>query len=179
MPRISHELTTQYGYTENWSREFGTPNSKHSVFKKAINSYNQSMKDENYPLAFLISGSLLEDRIRACYFMIEWRDRCVRFLGDDKGKIDWRTEEWSERLKPKPNEIFSVSLDTILKRMVENGSISNLRRKRKTGWILDIRELLSSLSMWNSDRYDKEICTKLFQEFRYYDKVLRQIKSIG
>ncbi|MDA9886036.1 hypothetical protein N9D55_01225 [Flavobacteriaceae bacterium] len=58
-------------------------------------------------------------------------------------------------------------------------SISNLRRKRKTGWILDIRELLSSLSMWNSDRYDKEICTKLFQEFRYYDKVLRQVKSIG
>lgn len=168
------------GYFEHWVRDYLSNEEKRSVFQKTIESYNQSIKEKNYSLGFLIASSLLEDRIKSCYVLIEWRDRCSRILGTKPNEPLSSTIEypsgWIERIKPTPNEVNSVRLESMLERIKNHGSISN-NRKKKTLFLLEVRETLSSLSMWNSDRYSEENCKKFFQEFRYYDKVVRQIKS--
>ena len=61
------------GYFEHWEREHLGENSKQSIFSKTIESYNKSIEQGNYSLGFLISSSLLEDRIKSLWVLVEWR----------------------------------------------------------------------------------------------------------
>lgn len=74
------------GYFEHWEREHLGSIGKYSVFKSTIESYNKSLEDGNYPLGFLIASSLLEDRIKSVWVIVEGQ-RYAKNLKTDKMSV--------------------------------------------------------------------------------------------
>ena len=144
------------GYFEHWEREHLGSLGKYSVFKSTIESYNKSIEDGNYPLGFLIASSLLEDRIKSVWVIVEWKRRGT---------------------KPTPTDVSKCSLEGMLKDVCEMGHISKTMRD-KTLFILEERNILTNLSMWNTDRYSEHICEKFFKYFRRYDDVVQKVKEL-
>ena len=182
------------GYFEHWEREHLGNSGKYSVFKSTIESYNKSIVDENYSLGFLISSSLLEDRIKSIWVLVEWKRRMSelhpssRILRDtipldeieDKSlptSLHLESGKQVYRVKPSPTDVSQKSLESMVEDICKEEYIS-ITLKDKTLYILEERNILTNLSMWNADRYSKDICEKFFTYFRRYDDIVREVKVL-
>jgi len=182
------------GYFEHWEREHLGENSKQSIFSKTIESYNKSIEQGNYSLGFLISSSLLEDRIKSLWVLVEWKQRMKSLFPTKENiglmdtipitevevqpiemSVHLDSEKVVYRIKPTPSDVSKVPIEKMLEDIKDYGAISN-NSKKSTLFLLEIRNILTNLSMWNQDRYTEENCKKFYQEFRFYDKIVRQVK---
>ena len=156
MRLITTNWMSKTGYFEHWEREHLGNSGKYSVFKSTIESYNKSIVDENYSLGFLISSSLLEDRIKSIWILVE-----LKRVGS----------------RPSPTDVSRKSLESMVEDICKEEYISKTL-KDKTLYILEERNILTNLSMWNADRYSKDICEKFFTYFRRYDDIVREVKVL-
>lgn len=186
------------GYFEHWEREHLGGNSKNSAFKRTIESYNQSIEQGNYSLGFLISSSLLDDRIKSLWVLVEWNRRMklifpnkvnielmdiVPFVEVEvqplelKPFIEKTPEHMVYRVKPTPSDVINTPLETMLHVICEDGYISKSELDRIL-YILEEKSILTNLSMWNVDRYNQEVCEKFFKYFRRLDDHVRKTKEL-
>jgi hypothetical protein len=200
---MGNKRPTKTGYFEHWEREHLGDTSKQSVFSKTIESYNKSIEQGNYPLGFLISSSLLEDRIKSLWVIVEWYRRTkslfptkkpielkeiIPLLEVELQPLELRAFIYDEknpeipehmvyRVKPTPSEVINTSLKKMLHLISEEGFISKTEMDR-TLYILEEKSILTNLSMWNTHRYNQEVCEKFFKYFRRYDTHIRKTKEL-
>jgi len=195
---MGKERPTKTGYFEHWEREHLVGSSKQSVFSQTIESYNQSIEQGNYSLGFLISSSLLEDRIKSLWVIVEWYRRSkglfptkkpielkevIPIVDVEAQPLELRAyiretpEHLVYRVKPTPSEVINTPLEEMLQLITTEGFISKTEMDR-TLYILEEKSILTNLSMWNAHRYNQEICEKFFKYFRRYDVHIQKTKEL-
>ena len=133
------------------SREKLNNTEKYKTFKKAFDTFEYYLNEKNFIGAYVLSFSILEDRLNASYYLLH-----------DK----------LQKKRPTKFKAFNKKLKFLL----ENHYINKQEYKSIQKAAKERNKKLHA-AMWNLNEFSEDDCQRLIPLVRHLDKISRKIKK--
>lgn len=143
-----------------WDRVKMEPDELRERFSYIIKKYNTHFNDGDFEVSFLLAQSLFEDRVNVLWILGAWHQK---------------TDDYWDVLKPEVDEYKRKSISIKIRELSEWDIINHSTAKQWKG-LMNLRNNLIHFSLFNTDEYTEETCSRFFNEFRNVDKLIADFK---